>query len=376
MNDNNDPDLIVIFRNLPDPRVKRTRLHNIEDILAIALCAMLCGAESFEDMEEFGEAKEVWLRRFLELPNGIPSHDTINRLFSALDPELFLGAFMEWTQSVRKAFGAEVVALDGKALCRALNAGEKASVVVGAWACSNALSLGQVQVDEKSNEITAIPKLLRVLELSGCIVSIDAMGCQKKIAREIVEADADYLLALKGNHPEVHAEVKSYLDDAIMRNSPGLDCHEEADKGHGRVEIRRCWQSVEVDWFAGLDEWAGLRSFVAVECERTQGGQTSLERRYFLSSLGLKAAEAARAVRSHWGIENKLHWVLDVVFNEDQSRARTKYAAQNLSALRRWAMNIFSTDDPQKKRSLKGRRKKAGWDNDYLLHLLQIKLDA
>ena len=216
MNKHNDSDLIVILRTLPDPRVKRTRLHNLEDILAIALCAMLCGAESFEDMEEFGVAKEVWLRRFLELPNGIPSHDTFNRLFSTLNPKVFLTAFMEWTQSVRKAFGSEVVALDGKALRRALNAGEQARVVVGAWACSNALSLGQVQVDEKSNEITAIPKLLRVLELRGCIVSIDAMGCQKKIAREIVEAEADYMLALKGNHPEVHAEVKRYLDDAIM----------------------------------------------------------------------------------------------------------------------------------------------------------------
>ena len=337
---------------------------------------MLCGAESFEDMEEFGVAKEVWLRRFLELPNGIPSHDTFNRLFSTLNPKVFLTAFMEWTQSVRKAFGSEVVALDGKALRRALNAGEQARVVVGAWACSNALSLGQVQVDEKSNEITAIPKLLRVLELRGCIVSIDAMGCQKKIAREIVEAEADYMLALKGNHPEVHAEVKRYLDDAIMRDNPSLDYHEEIDKGHGRVEIRRCWQSVEVDWFAGHDEWVGLRSFVAVECERTQGNKTSVERRYFLSSLGLKAAEAARAVRSHWGIENKLHWVLDVVFNEDQSRARTKYAAQNLSALRRWAMNILRAADTKKKRSLKGRRKKAGWDNDYLLHLLKINLDA
>jgi predicted transposase YbfD/YdcC len=370
--------LITIIRELPDPRVERTRLHRFEDILIIALCAMICGAESFEDMENFGEAKKDWFSGFLELPNGIPSHDTFNRLFCALNPEKFLEAFMRWTQSLRESLAGEIVAIDGKAIRRAIEKGQSPKVMVGAWATGNGLALGQRKVDEKSNEITAVPELLRTLELAGCIVTLDAMGCQKQIAKEITEADADYVLALKGNQGTAHREVQTYLDEAIVRKDPKLAAFEEVDKGHGRLEIRRCWQSEDIDWFEDRGLWENLRSVAVIEAVREIKGETSTERRYYLSSLPLDAERIHHAVRSHWGVENQLHWVLDVVFNEDQSRARTRYAAENLSTLRRWTLNLIKADRLKPKRSLKGRRKIAGWDDSYLLHLLglQPNLDA
>lgn len=368
--------LIMILKEVPDPRIDRRKLHSLSDVLSIAICALLCGADSFEDMEVFGEAKSDWFETFLELPHGVPSHDTFNRVFAAIDPEKFLECFMRWTQSLRTAIAEEIVALDGKALRRAINAGDCPKVVVSAWAAENGLALGQLKTDDKSNEITAVPKLLRVLELGGCIVTLDAMGCQKEIAKEIKEADADYVLALKGNHGLTHAEIKSYLDEAISRKAKELTYVEELDKGHGRLEIRRYWQSGQLEWFAERSAWEGLQSVGVVEAVRERNGQSSVERRYYLSSLGVDVKRFARAVRSHWSIENQLHWVMDVNFKEDQSRARSGYAAENLATLRRWALNLIKADQQKKKRSLKGRMKAAGWDNRYLLHLLGINLNA
>jgi predicted transposase YbfD/YdcC len=348
----------------------------LADVLCIAICALLCGADSFEDMEVFGEAKSDWFGTFLELPNGIPSHDTFNRVFAAIDPEKFLECFIRWTQSLRSAIAEEIVALDGKALRRAINAGDCPKVVVSAWAADNGLALGQLKTNDKSNEITAVPKLLRALELSGCIVTLDAMGCQKEIAKEIKEADADYVLALKGNHGLTYAEIKSYLDEAIARKAKELAYVEIPDKGHGRLETRRYWQSDQLAWFAERSSWEGLQSVGVVESVRECNGQSSVERRYYLSSLTVDVQRFARAVRSHWSIENQLHWVMDVNFKEDQSRARSGYAAENLATLRRWALNLVKADDQKKKRSLKGRMKAAGWDNRYLLHLLGINLNA
>lgn len=368
--------LVTVLKEVPDPRVERRKLHLLSDILAISICALLCGADSFEDMEIFGEAKSDWFETFLELPHGIPSHDTFNRVFAALDAQAFLDCFMRWTQSLRQAVAEEVVALDGKALRRAINKGDCPKVVVSAWAADNGLALGQLKVEDKSNEITAVPKLLRVLELAGCIVTLDAMGCQKEIAKEIKEADADYVLALKGNQGQAHAEVKSYLDDAIASRMPELAFVETVDKGHGRLEVRRYWQSGQLDWFADRPLWEGLQSVGVVEATREINGQRSVERRYYLSSLSVDVKRFARAVRSHWSVENQLHWVLDVHFGEDQSRARSGYASENLATLRRWALNLVKADDQKKKRSLKGRMKAAGWDNRYLLHLLGINLNA
>src|SRR5580658_2342416 len=277
--------LITILKEIPDPRVDRRKLHGLGDVLAIAICALLCGAKSFEDMEIFGDAKSDWFETFLELPHGIPRHDTFNRVFAALDPQLFLESFMRWTQSLREAVAEEIVALDGKALRRAINKGDCSKVVVSAWAADNGLALGQLKVEDKTNEITAVPKLLRVLELAGCIVTLDAMGCQKEIAKEIKEADADYVLALKGNQGQAHAEVKSYLDDAIARKIKELVYVETVDKGHGRLEVRRYWQSGKLDWFEDREDWEGLQSVGVVEAVREIHGQQTTERRYYLSSL-------------------------------------------------------------------------------------------
>ena len=354
------------------------------DVLIIAVCTLLCAGESFNDMEDFGLAKRDWFKTFLALRNGIPSHDTFNRVFAALDPEQFLDCFLRWTQSVREAVPQEIVALDGKALRRALNQDQSVKYIVSAWAENNGLVLGQMKVADKSNEITAVPELLRVLELSGCIVTVDAMGCQKKIAKEIIESDADYVLALKGNQETVHEEVKAFLDATLAEELgarwPGAKLSKAAanmarvetvEKDHGRMELRRYFQSAELAWFADREKWEGLQSVGLVEAVREIHGKTTVERRYYLSSLPLGVEAFARAVRGHWGVENKLHWVLDVCFREDQSRARTGYAAENLATLRRLALNLLRREKT-KKRGIRGKQLNASWNQAYLLRLLGI----
>lgn len=376
--------LVEQFKDLPDPRVNRTKDHSLVDILVIAVCTLLCAGESFNDMEDFGKAKEDWFRTFLTLSNGIPSHDTFNRLFAALDPKEFLECFLRWTQSVRQAVHQEIVAMDGKALRRAMNKEENLKYVVSAWAESNNMVLGQLKVSDKSNEITAVPELLRVLELSGCIVTLDAMGCQKSIAREIIESDADYVLALKGNQETVHQEVKSFLDDTISQaqapRQPAVPLPKAAamlaqmqtvEKDHGRIETRCYYQSDQLDWFADLAKWEGLKSVGVVESTRELDGVKTTERRYYLSSLPLNVELFARAVRGHWGVENKVHWVMDVCFGEDQSRARTGHAAENLATLRRLALNLLKKEST-KKRGIKGKQLNASWNHAYLLKLLGI----
>ncbi len=367
-----------------DPRIERCKDHDLIDILVIAICTLLCRGEGFNDMEDFGKAKQEWFKTFLNLRHGIPSHDTFNRVFAALDPKQFLDCFLRWTQSLRQAVSQEIVALDGKALRRALNKDQSIKYVVSAWAENNGLILGQLKVADKSNEITAVPQLLRVLELSGCIVTIDAMGCQKKIAKEIVEADADYVLALKGNQETVHEEVKSFLDATLLERQAArpvgaklseaaatLVSTETVEKDHGRVETRRYFQSDQLDWFADLSKWEGLRSVGMVESIREWEDKKTVERRYYLSSLSLGIETFARAVRSHWGVENKVHWVMDVCFREDQSRARTGYAAENLATLRRLALNLLRKEKT-KKRGIRGKQLNASWNHAYLLRLLEI----
>ncbi len=384
MQKHSTPSLIEHLKNLPDPRVNRTLDHDLTEVLVIAICCMLCAGESFNDMEHFGKAKLDWFKTFLILTNGIPSHDTFNRIFAALDPKEFMDCFLRWTQSVREAIPREIVAVDGKALRRAGNKNQKLKYVVSAWAENNSLVLGQLKVEEKSNEITAVPELLRVLELAGCIVTLDAMGCQKKIAKEIKEADADYVLSLKGNHETVHQEVKTFLDDALTEKKtpkpPGAAMSKQAamlqeyktvEKDHGRLETRQYWQSDHLDWFADKEKWEGLASVGMVESTRQMDGKISVERRYFLSSLELDVEMFARAVRGHWGVENKLHWTLDVTFREDQSRARSGYAAENLATLRRLGLNMLKKEK-SKKRSVRGKQLDAGWDNAYLLKLLGV----
>jgi predicted transposase YbfD/YdcC len=369
---------------LTDPRLKRRRKHELIDVLMIALTALLCGAENFTHMAQFGKAKEAWLRTFLTLANGIPSHDTFRRVFMLLAPEKFSAVFLSWTQSLRQAVGAEVVALDGKTVRRSFDAakGQSAIHLVSAWASANRLVLGQIKVDDKSNEITAVPELLRALELAGCIVTVDALNCQKNIAKEIQEADANYVLALKGNHETAHEEIQTFLDAALEETlaakPPGtklsagaatLAAWETVDKGHGRLETRRYYQSAELDWFADRGAWEGLRTVGMVEARREVRGKLTVERRYYLSSLPLDVKTFARAVREHWGVENQLHWVLDVQLNEDQNRARCGHAAENLGLLRRLVLNQLR-HDTRCQTGIKGKQLNASWDHAYLQSLL------
>lgn len=361
--------LVRILEAVPDPRVKALVEHDLSQILIIALCTILCGGDSFYDMEEFGQVRLDWRRTFLRLRNGAPTHDTYNRVFQALDPEKFGEGLARWTQSVRAVLGGEVVALDGKAVRRALNKGEDPRLIVSAWATESGLLLGQRKVRNKRNEITALPPLLRALELAGCIVTADALHCQKDIAKEIVEADADYVLALKGNQGRAFAEVQAFLDDAVARKASHLVFHQTTDKGHGRVEVRRYWQTEQIGWFADRAAWEGLRSVGLVEARRWVNGQETVERRYYLSSLKADAQTFGRAVRGHWGVENGWPWVLDVVFGEDQSRARSGYAAENLAATRRLAINLLRRDQTCR-RSLKGKLRRAAIAPDYLKRIL------
>ena len=365
--------LLDFFVDLPDPRVDRTKLHKLEDVLAITICAVICGAEGWSDIELFGRSKQQWLKTFLELPNDIPSHDTFSRVISSIRPDDFERRFQEWTQAIAKDTGEKVIAIDGKTLRRSFdNANGKAAIhMVSAWACENKMVFGQIATDEKSNEITAIPKLLKMLVLEGSVVTIDAMGCQKKIAETIRESKGDYVFSLKGNHGTLHDEVKLFLDDVIAKGGD-YDYNQTADGSHGRVKIRKVWYSENVQWMQDRRQWQGLSSLVAVESQRTLGGKVSSERRYFISSLsGVGAETIGRMIRSHWGIENKLHWSLDVSFGEDDSRIRKGFGAENVSRLRRIALNLLKQEETAKC-SIKAKRNKAGWDEKYLQKILGI----
>ena len=374
-------DLVTIFSEIEDFRVDRTKQHNLCDILVIAACSMITTEASFTEMEEFGISRRKWLEQFLELPNGIPSHDTFRRVFTILDPDVFLEAFALWTRSVWKSLGKkdrEVIAIDGKALRGAVDSGDSPQVIVGAWAAEAQVSLGLVKVADKSNEIKALSPLLEMLALKGAIVTIDAMGCQREVAAKVRERGGDYVLALKGNQSNLHLQVKYWFEQALAgENRDDLECFEESCRGRGRQETRRCWVTDDLDqWLEGRELWEGLRSVALVECERIEKGNKTVERRLFITSLAPDPETIARAVRSHWGIENSLHWVLDVVFGEDKSRARQGYAAQNLSALRRWSHSLIKSHDPNSKLSVKRRRLRAALDPSYLENLLGVVLDA
>lgn len=368
--------LIKYFSTLPDPRVARTRKHNLHDMLVIGICGMLCGAEDWVAIERFANAKLDWFKTFLDLPGGVPSHDTFGRVFAAIDPEAFAKCFIAWIEDVAELTRGEVVAIDGKTIRRSFEraSGRAAIHMVSAWATENRLVLGQVATDDKSNEITAIPRLLELLVLRGAIVTIDAMGCQKEIAQAIRARDAHYVLGLKGNHPKLHTEVVAYFDQA--RKEGFLDAphgeHVESGRGHGREEERHVWTSEDLGWMEDREAWKGLRTVVMVESKRTIGDKTTREQRYYLSSLPAKdARKLARAIRGHWAVENNLHWVLDVGFREDESRVREGHGAENLSTLRRIALNLLKQDTTTKL-GIKNKRLAAGWDEAYLLRLLGI----
>lgn len=326
--------LLSRFKDLQDPRIDRTKRHSLESILMMAICAVICGADSWASIELFAKSKLSFFKKFLNLPHGVPSHDTFGRVFAALDTEAFAKSFTAWVQDLASGVDANIVAIDGKTMRRTLDkANEKAAIhLVSAFAQANQLVLGQVKVDDKSNEIKAIPKLLEQLSLSGALVTLDAMGCQKTIANQIIESDADYLLRLKGNHDTAFEEVKLAFNYAQTNGGLTL-VSDEIDAGHGRIEVRTV-HALPVDWFADRGAWRGLNSFVQVTAQRHVGDKVSTESRYYLSSLPVEAAQrAAEASRKHWSIENQLHWCLDIAFNEDQQRMRTGNAAPNMALL-------------------------------------------
>lgn len=365
----------LYFSRLPDPRGDRGKRHLLSDIMVIAILSVICGAEHWTEMEEFGHAKEEWLRTFLPLPQGIPSHDTFGEVFAALDPEAFEACFRSWTAAVAGEI-AGVLAIDGKTIRRSFDAftGKAAVHMVSAWAADNGVVFGQIAVDDKSNEITAIPALLKLLRIKGLIVTIDAIGCQKEIAAQVVEQGGEYVLAVKDNQPTLHRDIREMFDWAEKRGFAGLrHAHsEETSKGHGRVETRRVSVLWDLSQIKDAAAWPGLRCLVRVRSERTVGPRTSVETRHYISSVHTRqATELGRACRAHWGVENGLHWCLDVTFGEDSSRVRVAHAAQNLSRLRRLTLNLLRLAPPTKSKTLKSKRFRASLDHQYLLQVLK-----
>jgi predicted transposase YbfD/YdcC len=365
--------LVGHFSVIEDPRDEGKRRHLLIDAIVICIAAVLCGADGWTEIEEFGKAKEGWFRRFLKLPFGIPSHDTLGRIFSVLSPEVFEARFREWVASVRAVYGEDVIAIDGKSLRRSHNRKQGLGPLhmVSAWSTANGLVLAQQATEAKSNEITAIPKVLQMLELKGCIVTLDAMGCQKAIAEQIVERGGEYVLALKGNQSTLAEAVEELFTDADAADYAGwpMDFYETTERGHGRVETRRYWTLTAVEKIAQAGEWQHLNTVGMVQSERQIDGKTTRETRFYIASTGGDARRFAWAVRNHWGIENGLHWCLDIAFREDESRIRNRQAATNLAVMRHITLGLLKKDATIK-RGIKTKRLVAGWDEDYLAKLL------
>jgi predicted transposase YbfD/YdcC len=365
--------ITAYFSVLEDPR-RYNRRHKLLDIVVIAICAAICGAEGWEDIELFGETKEEWLRGFLELPHGPPSDDTYRRVFAALDAEEFQICFMDWIEAVEELTEGQVIAVDGKTLRRShdRSKGKKALQMVSAWASANGVVLGQRKVDGESNEITAVPELLDALEIAGCIVTLDAIHCQTETVETIVDKGADYVLPVKENQPRLLEALQGLFDDPAEMRWVECDHHRTENRGHGRVEIRECWSTSDpeyLNYIATLAEWRCLQSIAMVQAERQLDDQTTVTRRYFISSLKSDAELLLQAVRGHWGIENKVHWVLDIAFREDDCRIRKGHGAENFAVLRHIALNLLR-NETSAKRSIKGKRMKAALDEKYLFKVL------
>jgi len=376
--------LLRAFDSLEDPHMDRTKLHSLTDVLTIAICATICGADGWPDVALFGKCREKWFRTFLDLSNGIPSHDTFRRVFILLKPDDFEQCFMAWMAELSESSGGRLVAVDGKTIRRSLDAasGKAAVHMVSAWCDSNEMVLGQIATDEKSNEITAIPRLLKLIDIADAVVTIDAMGCQKDIAKTIIQENGDYILQLKGNQGGLHDQTVELFDQCLRDDCLGVDytTAKTINKGHGRIEQRTIWATEDVSWFAEHKRWAGLKSLVRIRRQRTIQGETSDEYHYYITSLPASdPGKLLTLIRGHWSVENKLHWSLDITFADDTRRHRRGYAAENASRLNRLALNLLKAEKHQKA-SLRAKRKLCGWDQNYLLKVLvgppKKKLDA
>ena len=366
--------LLRAFAQLKDPRMNRTKLHSLTDILAIAICAVICGADGWVQVQQFGDCKKKWFKTFLDLPNGIPSHDTFGRVFAALDPVAFEECFMKWVAELATASQGRLIAIDGKTIRRSLDTanGKAAIHMVNAWCEANHMVLGQLATDAKSNEITAIPKLMKLLDLKDAVVTIDAGGCHKKIAQQIVDQGGHYILQLKGNQGTLHKETVMLFDQCLTDDCRGISYSTAAttNGGHGRIEERRIWATSEVNWFAERGKWKNLRCLIRVQAKRTVDGKTSTEYRYYISDLPADNASGLLAyIRGHWGVENKLHWSLDINFREDECRIRQGHAAENFARLSRIALNLLKAETTNR-RGIKTKRLCCGWNHDYLLKVM------
>lgn len=365
------PIFLEHFESIKDPRMDRTKKHKLIDILAIVICAVLSDAEGWDEIVEFAECKETWLKRFLTLDNGIPSADTIRRVISRIHPSAFQQSFFSWIEAVFGPHKMQHVAIDGKKS----GSSEAAIHIVSAWAEAQEgvysdLCLGQVAVADKSNEITAIPELLKILDLKGALLTIDAIGCQKDIVEQIVtENQANYCIAVKANQPELYQTIVEFFDEHTKNYNIPIMTHETVDNQHGRVEHRRYFTSGDIDWFPCLKDWGTVKSIGMVESWVLNGSKESNERRFYILSIAADAGKFAKAVRSHWGIENKLHWVLDVAFSEDASKISDRNAQQNIALIRKMSLNNLQKIKT-KNDSFKRMRKRCGWDEDYLLKTL------
>lgn len=376
MESNVEKSILEHFSQLSDPRIKLKTKHILVEIVAMTLCAMIAGADDWTEIAEFSKQKKEWLKTFLKLPNGTPSHDTFGRVFSMINPNEFGQCFIAWLQDVFPFVNSDIVAIDGKTARRSHDRanGQKPIHMVTAWAVNQGLVLGQVKTNEKSNEITAIPELLRTLDLKSCVVTIDAMGAQTKITKQIIDQKGDYAISLKGNQGNLNDEVRQLFEDAEKNGYDHLehDVHTTVEGNHGRIETRRCVVTNDTDWYVDKSKWAGLKTFAMIESTRDLGDKIENDTRFFISSLPMDAEQLLQVARGHWAVENSLHWCLDISFREDECRIRKKNAPENLAILRRFALNLIK-NDPIRKTGVKASRKRAGWSLDYLEHLLGLK---